>query len=155
MTETDQKVSAPAADTVPAPGLMSLFVSWQFIRFVLVGGVAAVLHWLARYLLNPLTGYVAALVLAYMIGIAVGYILNALFVFSDAKTRRRKQIAYFVAFNLLMAPVVIGVAYILSEYVFARFTWMAHPREIAHAIGVASPIFINFLLHKFFTFKGG
>lgn len=136
-------------------GLVRLFLTPQFFKFLMVGGLAAFLHWMARYLLTPLIGYVWALVLAYAFGIFVGYTLNAWLVFSEAKTKRRQQVIYFTVFNLLMAPVVIGVAYVLSEYVFKWAGWTYHPREFAHAIGVASPIFFNFLLHKFFTFKGG
>lgn len=135
--------------------VLELFVSWQFVKFVLVGATAASIHWLARYLLTAPIGYEWSLVLAYALGIAVGYGLNAAFVFSNAATTRRRQVLYFVAFNLLMAPFVIGISYALSEYLFPAIGWVYNPRGVAHGIGVASPIFVNFLLHKFFTFKGG
>lgn len=133
----------------------SMFLSVQFLKFLVVGATAALAHWLARFLLTGPVGYEWALVLAYTVGIAVGYYLNAVFVFSDAVTTRRQQVTYFVAFNLMMAPVVIGIAYALSEYALPAIGWTYNPRGVAHGIGVASPIFINFLLHKFFTFKGG
>lgn len=147
----------PTARRKPANAraVLSLFLSVQFLKFLLVGATAALAHWLARFLLTGLVGYEWALVLAYAVGIFVGYGLNAVFVFSDAVTTRRQQVTYFVAFNLMMAPVVIGIAYALSEYAFPAIGWTYNPRGVAHGIGVASPIFINFLLHKFFTFKGG
>ena len=147
----------PIAGRKPANArsLLGLFLSVQFLKFLVVGATAALAHWLARFLLTGPVGYEWALVLAYALGIAVGYGLNAVFVFSDAVTTRRQQVTYFVAFNLMMAPVVIGIAYALSEYAFPAIGWTYNPRGVAHGIGVASPIFINFLLHKFFTFKGG
>jgi putative flippase GtrA len=155
---TDDLPAAGDRDRRGRTGLRSvldLFVSWQFLKFLLVGATAAGVHWLARYLLTEPVGYEWALVLAYGVGITVGYCLNAVFVFSEAVTTRRQQVTYFVAFNLMMAPVVIGIAYALSEYLFPAIGWTYNPRGVAHGIGVASPIFINFLLHKFFTFKGG
>lgn len=134
--------------------LVGLFLTWQFVWFLVVGLSAAIIHWTARYLLTPVIGYEFALVAAYAIGIAVAYILNAKFVFADALNERRQQVVYFVGFNLLMAPFVVGIAYGLSEHLFPQIGWTYNPRGIAHAIGVASPIFVNFLLHKFFTFKG-
>jgi putative flippase GtrA len=155
---TDDLLEEGSQDGRGRTGLWSvfrLFVSWQFLKFLLVGATAAAVHWLARFLLTEPVGYEWALVLAYGVGIAAGYGLNAAFVFSQAVTTRRQQVVYFVVFNLMMAPVVIGVAYLLSEYVFPSAGWTYNSRGIAHGIGVASPIFINFLLHKFFTFKGG
>lgn len=154
VSHPEVKGDSGAYATRSVAGLISLFFSTQFLKFLLVGGLAAFLHWYARYLLTPLMGYVWALCLAYAIGISVGYVLNAVFVFSKAQNARSKQIGYFVLFNLLMAPVVIVLSYLLSEVVFASVGMSYHPREIAHGIGVASPVFINFLLHKFLTFKG-
>ena len=134
--------------------VIGLFLTRQFLAFLAVGLTAAIIHWISRYLLTPVIGYELALIIAYAIGIIVAYCLNASFVFSTAANKRREQVVYFVGFNLMMAPFVIGIAYGLSEYLFPRIGWSFSPRGVAHAIGVAAPIFVNFLLHKFFTFKG-
>lgn len=160
MTEPAKRSAKRPDNDVATPGLsvqsfLSLFFSQQFLKFLLAGGVAALTHWYARYALTPALGYVSALVVAYAVGIAVGYILNAWLVFSNAKTTRAKQMRYFVLFNLAMAPIVILLSYFLSEFAFSSSRMTYHPREIAHALAVTSPIFINFLFHKFFTFRGG
>jgi putative flippase GtrA len=38
------------------------------------------------------------------------------------------------------------------------FPWMAfhwHPEDVAHLIGVASPIFVSYYAHKHFSFRPG
>jgi len=132
--------------------VMGHFMTRQFALFLLIGGGAAGLHWLARVVIDVFTGYLVALVLAYAVGISAGYILNALFVFSSNRERRAREILLFTSFNLSMLPVVLGVSWTLSELVFPTIPLTWHAREIAHAIGVITPVFANFLFHKFVTF---
>ncbi|MXO87423.1 GtrA family protein [Alteraurantiacibacter aestuarii] len=133
---------------------IGLFLSGQFARFLMAGGTSALANWLSRIALTPITGYIAALFLAYAIGIATAFVLNERYVFARSSTRRHQQVIYFVGFNLCMMPVVITISWALSETLFPRIGMTFFPREIAHAIAVASPVPISFLMHKFFTFKG-
>jgi len=131
------------------------FLTAQFLRFVMVGGVAATGHWLARIAIDRHVSYLAALVLAYPVGIALGYLLNVTFVFSSNPDRRLKEISTYALLTIAMFPIVIAVSWGISELVFTPLGMTYHPREIAHAIGVLSPVAISFLLHKFLTFKTG
>lgn len=129
------------------------FLTGQFLGFVLVGGVAAVGHWLARIAIDRYVSYLTALVLAYPVGIALGYILNVTFVFSGNPDRRVREVSTYALLNIAMFPVVVAVSWVLSEAVFPALEMTYRPREIAHAIGVLSPVALNFLLHKFITFR--
>lgn len=132
--------------------MLNHFISRQFALFLLVGGGAAVLHWLARVFIDLFASYFVALVLAYGVGIAAGYTLNAMFVFSSNKEQRAREVFLFSAFNIAMLPVVLGVSWTLSELLFPAIGMTWHAREIAHAIGIITPVFANFLFHKFVTF---
>ena len=61
--------------------MIKLFVSKQFLGFLAVGGLAALLHWLARLLLSVWLPFSWAVIIAYAIGMAVAFLLNSIFVF--------------------------------------------------------------------------
>jgi putative flippase GtrA len=134
--------------------LLSLYVSVQFGRFLLVGGVALALHWLSRFIFNWFVGYGWAIVLAYGVGMFVGFILNKVYVFPYSERPLHFEASFFLLVNIVAFPVVWAVAYILGEWVFPK--WM--PKELAlalgHAFAIVLPVFANFALHKFITFRG-
>ena len=47
----------------------------EIVLFLLTGGVAALVNVVSRFLLNPFLGFVPAVVVAYMIGMLVAYVL--------------------------------------------------------------------------------
>jgi putative flippase GtrA len=129
------------------------FLSAQFARFLLAGGIALVLHWLSRYALNFVMPFTPAIVLAYFVGIAAGYLLNKHLVFQGSVNRQSVEMRYFVLVNLAGLPVVWLIATFLTYIVLPRLGIVQHAPEIAHAIAITFPIFINFLAHKYITFK--
>ena len=132
-----------------------LYVSPQFAKFLAVGGVALALHWLARIAFNTFMGYGPAIVLAYGVGILVAYGLNRVFVFPDSKQARHREVMWFVAVNLGAFPFVWAIAYALGDLVLARFMAADLARALGHGAAITTPVFVNFALHKFVTFKSG
>ena len=125
----------------------------QFIRFLLAGGVAALANWGSRIWLNEFMSFRSAVVVAYAIGIATAFVLNKQFVFTQSGRQISGEIRYFVFFNLLAFPVVLGISVFLTEYFMPRYDFQWHPRELAHGIAIALPVVVNFYLHKFVTFR--
>lgn len=125
----------------------------QFGLFIAASGTAAVLHWTSRIILNFFMPYAAALVVAYAIGITIAYLLNMRFVFIHATRPVSEQVRYFVLVNLIAFPFVWGTAYALAEVVFPHFGFTFHPRSVAHAIAICIPVVVNFLAHKYITFR--
>ena len=134
--------------------LLSLYVSEQFARFLAVGGIALVLHWLSRFVLNFFMSYAWAIAFAYLIGIAVAFALNKLYVFPYSERPLEFEMFAFFLVNIAAFPFVWAAAYALGEWIFAG----ALPREWAlatgHGIAILLPVFVNFALHKFITFRG-
>lgn len=117
------------------------------------GGVAAALHWVARYGLSQWMVFSTAVLIAYFVGMAVAFALNRAYVFPGATTTLAQQTTRFVATNLAFLPVVwltsLFFANTLLPYV--GITW---GREgLSHGIAVALPTVITFFIHKFFTFS--
>jgi putative flippase GtrA len=124
------------------------------IKFLLVGGFAAGVNFLSRILLGIWMPYVPSIVLAYLLGMATAFVMNRLFVFSDAKNALHHQIFWFVAVNLAAVVQTIAVSVFLAGVVFPYigFTW--HPETVAHAFGVLIPVVTSYIGHKHLSFKG-
>ena len=133
--------------------VIALYASPQFGRFVLAGGVAAVLHWLSRFVFNLFMSYALAIVAAYAVGMAVAFVLNKQYVFPYSRRPLVAEMSFFVLFNLAAFPFVWTAAYVLGELVFPHFL----PRQLAlalgHGCGVALPVLVTFVLHKSITFR--
>jgi len=117
-----------------------------------VGGSAAVLHWLARFVLSMYFSFSYAVIGAYAAGIATAFALNRIFVFPRARMPIQTQAMYFIAINLAFLPVVWAASMILLIWVLPSLGIYSYREGIAHAIAISLPVFGAFLLHKFKTF---
>ena len=139
---------------MPIQRVRSLYLSGQFGRFLLAGGLAALVNWLSRFVFNLAMSYAAAIVAAFALGMAVAFVLNKRYVFPYSQRTVAAEVSFFVLFNLAAFPVVWVIAYLLGE----RFLPGLMPRQLALALGhgcaVAIPALVNFVLHKFITFRG-
>ena len=130
-----------------------LYLSGQFFRFIVVGGFALLVHWLARILLSNWMSYSAAIIVAYGIGIAVAYTLNRKYVFPLSQQARHREIMIFVAVNLGAFPIVWTLAVFFSDVILANFLSIDVARALGHGAAITTPVFINFAVHKFVTFR--
>ena len=128
------------------------FFSKQFLRFLLVGGCAAFLHWLARLLLSLWLPFPLAVFIAYGVGMFVAFLLNSFFVFPKSKRSRLLQARDFVLVNLSFLPLVWLTAIYVN--IGLKDTGIVqYSEELAHAIAIAMPMMATFLIYKFSTFK--
>jgi putative flippase GtrA len=139
---------------MPLRRLRSLYLSRQFGRFLLAGGLAAIVNWLSRFLFNLIMSYAAAIAAAFALGMAVAFVLNKRYVFPYGQRPVAAEMSFFVLFNLAAFPVVWVIAYVLGEQLLPGLL----PRQLALAIGhgcaVVVPALVNFVLHKSITFRG-
>ncbi|MEI7445494.1 MAG: GtrA family protein [Burkholderiales bacterium] len=124
----------------------------QFAVFLLVGGTAAAANWLARLVLSTWLAFGWAVVAAYAIGMLSAFLLNRRFVFPRSTRPVALQARDFVLINVVSFPVVwlaaIGLDAGLRALGMPRFT-----QELAHAVAVALPAVVSFLLYKFVAFR--
>lgn len=123
-----------------------------FIKFLLVGGVAAAVNWGSRFgfaLFMSLGWSVAA---AYLVGMATAYVLSRVFVFEPSGRTVWDEALRFTVVNLFALAIVELVTLGLTRVVFpaVRFSW--HADAIAHAVAVLSPAVTSYLGHRHFTF---
>ncbi|AWN49567.1 GtrA family protein [Methylobacterium terrae] len=130
-------------------------MSPQVVRFLIAGGSAAAVNWLSRIALSLVMPYVAAMLVAYGIGMAAGFWLYRTFVFRGAGTGRlSRQVAVFVAVNAVGAGVVLGVSAALVAVLAALVPAVPVPvaEALGHGAGIAVGAVSNYFGHQILTF---
>ena len=93
-------------------------ISMQFMRFIVAGGIAAAANFGSRILLSQVMPYVAAIVVAYCIGMVTAFLLNRRFVFEASGNRLYHQAGWFIAINLLAVLQTLVVSLLLARWLF-------------------------------------
>lgn len=128
-------------------------ISRRFIAFVLAGGLAACANFGSRILLSMSMPYVAAIVLAYLIGMLTAFVLNRLLVFTEAQNDLKNQAFWFTVVNLAAVAQTIAISLLFARWLFPWADMTYHPETMAHAIGVAVPVVTSYIGHKHLTFR--
>ena len=128
------------------------FLKREFLIFLCIGGFAAAVNFIARLIYNQWIDFSAAVILGYLTGMVVAFVLMRTFVFPQSSQPVRKSIIFFVMVNsvgiLQTFAVSMGLYYLLPLLGVNR--WVS---EIAHGIGIAVPAFSSYMGHKRFSFK--
>lgn len=124
----------------------------EFTAFVLAGGLAAGVNWLSRLLLEPFTGLEAAIVLAYLVGMTTAFLLTKFFVFEPSRRQVHDEYVRFAIVNAVALLQVFVVTVFLARFALPRMGIHEYADDIAHAIGVASPVVTSYLGHRHFSF---
>lgn len=128
----------------------------EVVRFLMAGGAAAAINWLARLLLSLALPFEAALLVAYGIGMAAGFWLYRRFVFRGAGAGAvRGQLAVFVAVNAVGAAVVLAVSAGLVAGLGAVTPGLprAPAEALGHGVGIAVGAVTNYFGHRLLTFS--
>lgn len=124
----------------------------RFAGFLVTGGLAAVANLVARWLLSRAMSYTPAVTLAYLVGMATAYWLARAYVFKPADHRRAGEVARFAMVNAASFLVVLGVSVGLADELLPAIGWRWHTKEVAHLLGVMSPVVLSYYAHKHFSF---
>lgn len=130
----------------------------KVIRFLLAGGLAALVNFGSRFFYNVFVDFSAAVVLAFFTGLTTGYVLNKLYVFTNSRNTIVQEVGWFVIINLLALLQTWGLsvylAHLLSEILPVQDeSGIDLARAIAHGAGVLLPVFTSYLGHKYLTFR--
>lgn len=132
--------------------MIKVFFTRQFLRFLVSGGAAALLHWLSRMVFSEWFSFAVAVLLAYGVGMACAFALNFFFVFPRSTQPIRQQIRGFVLVNLLFMPIV-WLASMHIRRALNRIGDGSHIDAIAHGLAIMLPTFVTFLIYKYITFR--
>lgn len=125
----------------------------EFARFLVAGGIAAGANFLSRIGFSLVMPLAAAVVCAYLVGMAVAFLLMRAHVFAPARGSLGRQVAGFVAVNAVAVLQTLVVTLALARWALPAMGVGAFVEEIAHAVGVAVPIVTSFFGHKHLSFR--
>lgn len=129
------------------------FFSRQFLGFVLTGGIAAAVNFGSRILYNLWMDFSPAVILAYLTGMVTAFVLARMFVFTESSQSLRRSGIFFVLVNIVAVAQTWLISMALAYYLLPKLGIGLYVREIAHAVGVAVPVFTSYLGHKRWSFK--
>ncbi|AEG50397.1 GtrA family protein [Sphingobium chlorophenolicum L-1] len=125
----------------------------QLVIFTITGGIAATVNIAVRWMLSWFLFYELAVSIAYFLGMTTAFILARAFVFGASDGRWINEFGRFALVNLASFLMVMGVSVGLARLLFPAIGLHWHREDIAHIIGVVSPILLSFYAHKYFSFK--
>lgn len=125
----------------------------QVVRFLLLGGTAAAINWIVRFPLSLAMPFPAAVFFSYLIGMMAGFTLYRSYVFPDSPLPLGMQISLFLAVNAIGAAIVLSVSLVLLDIVFPAFASVPFAEALAHGTGIAVGAAVNFVGHKYLTFR--
>jgi len=129
------------------------FFSSAFLKFLIVGGFAALINFSSRIGLSLFLNYATAIIIAYLIGMLTAFILNRMFVFEAQSGQTAHQFFYFTLVNLVAIFQTLVVSLLVAIVILPGLGIEQWVEEIAHFIGICVPVFTSFLGHKYFSFK--
>ena len=129
------------------------FLSKEFIRFLLTGGIAATVNFLSRIFYNQYYSFSTAVIFAYLTGMITAFILAKLFVFKTSTQSVKRSALIFAMVNVLAATQTWLISMGLNFYILPAVGIDKYASEISSAIGIAFPVFTSYLGHKRWSFK--
>ena len=94
-----------------------------------------------------------AVVLAYLVGMGVAFILMRSFVFPPGQAGVHRQIVIFALVNLAAVLQTLIVTLLLADIVLPWAGVRSNVDLIAHVVGVCVPIVTSFVGHKRWSFR--
>lgn len=129
------------------------FMTRQFLVFLVTGGTAAAVNFFSRILFNQWLSFSSSVILAYVVGMITAFTLAKLFVFKSGQQSLHKSIMFFVLVNVVAVIQTWLISMGLAYYLLPAMGVTVAVKEIAHAVGVAVPVFTSYIGHKKWSFR--
>jgi putative flippase GtrA len=127
----------------------------RFASFIVTGGIAAAVNLASRWALSLAIRYEIAVAIAYVIGMTTAFMLARRYVFDRSGNAWHRDYLRFAMVNAMSFLVVLGVSVGLARYGLPAIGMTWHTEDVAHLIGVVSPIVLSYYAHKYFSFAKG
>lgn len=124
----------------------------QFIRFAVVGGVAAAANICSRMVFSLFMDYLPAISCAYIVGMTIAFLANRIWVFAPSGKHWTLEAGLFIAVNMFGLLQTLVISWWLARLAFPWIGLEFHPETIAHVVGVLAPIFTSYVGHRYLTF---
>ena len=133
--------------------LSQVFVTKQFLVFLLTGGTAALINFFSRIVYSQWLDFSSAIVLAYITGMVPAFFLAKVFVFKKGGQNFFYSILFFSIVNLAGITQTWLISIVLAHYALPVLGIDFYVKELAHGAGIMVPAFTSYLGHKHFSFR--
>jgi len=127
-------------------------MSVQFVSFVVTGGVAALANFGSRIFYSQWMSFSSAVIMAYLTGMVVAFILARLFVFTETNSSLSRSLLMFSLVNLAGVGQVWIFSLWLANGLLPSLGMIEGKEEMAHGVSIIIPVFTSFLGHKYLSF---
>lgn len=125
----------------------------KFGRFLLTGGSSAVVNIISRGIISSFVSFSIAVILSYLIGMTVAYILARRYVFASSKASRARSISGFIVVNIFGALLTLFTSLQLRALLGHLFGLNTFVEYLAHFLALSITSVTSFLGHKFISFR--
>ena len=125
----------------------------RFVRFLLAGGTAAAANYGSRFVFSLWCQYEAAIVLAYLVGMLVAFLLMRRYVFDAGSKALGPQVLKFIAVNLFAVVQTLVISVVLARWLLPAAGLHQQVEALAHLVGVLVPVLTSYVGHRFATFR--
>ena len=132
---------------------MKFFDSKEFLRFLLTGGIAAIVNFLSRIFFNLWFDFSTSVYLAFVAGIITAFFLKKEFVFARGRQPIAHSIGFFILVNIIGFIQTLAVTMVCFYYVLPYLGIVKMAHEISHALGLIAPIITSYIGHKKLSFR--
>ncbi|MFM8331950.1 MAG: GtrA family protein [Candidatus Methylumidiphilus sp.] len=125
----------------------------RFLKFVAVGGFAALINVGSRVEISQYVNYRWSVAMAYLCGMTTAFILSKLLVFEKSGRKAHHEFFWFTMVNIFSAAQVWIISVGLAEYYFPWIEFKWNPELVAHFVGVSFPVITSYYGHKHLSFR--
>lgn len=125
----------------------------HFGRYLFAGGVAAAANYASRFLFSLWVPFEVAVTMAFMVGLATGFIIMRSYAFAGTGKPIRPQAVKYLGVNMLALVQTLVVSSFLARWLLPVLGVEHHAEAIAHAFGIAVPVITSYFGHRYVTFK--
>jgi len=125
----------------------------QFVLFLVSGGVAAALNWGSRFLFSLWMPFEWAVVCAFGVGLATGFVLMRTLAFEGRGKPALPQAGRYAIVNAAALAQTWIVSMLMARWVLPAMGITEQAEPLGHLVGVLFPVLTSFFAHRLYTFR--
>ena len=125
----------------------------QFVLFLLSGGIAAALNWGSRFLFSLWMPFEWAVVCAFGVGLATGFVLMRTVAFDGRGKPALPQAGRYAVVNAAALAQTWIVSVVLARWALPAVGVHEQAEAVGHLVGVLFPVVTSYFAHRLYTFR--
>ena len=125
----------------------------RFVLFLVSGGIAAALNWGSRFLFSLWMPFEWAVVCAFGVGLASGFILMRTIAFEGRGKPALPQAGRYAVVNAAALAQTWIVSVVLARWALPAMGVHERAESIGHLVGVLFPVVTSYFAHRMYTFR--